>query len=72
MHEGVGQVLAGIQSSSEFFSDHEYDAGVAEGGFVEAQCEFVALADLSGEGRCQAEAGEVGRWFGASRMYWRR
>ena len=56
MHEGVGQVLAGVQGGPECFSDHESDAGLSGVGHVEVQLEFAALADLSGECWGDAEA----------------
>ena len=60
MHEGVGQVLAGIQSSSESFANHESDAGVSGVGHVEAQHELVALADLPAESGGESELWEPG------------
>jgi len=60
VHEGVGQVLTGVQCRPERLSGHQTDAGVAGAGFIEAQIKLVALVDLSGEGRGEAEVWVAG------------
>ena len=60
VHEGISEVLAGIQSIPECGADHEFHAGMAKFGHVESQHEFVALTYLSAERRSDTEFREPG------------
>jgi len=60
LHEGISEVLAGIQGIPECRADHEFYTGMANLGHVESQHEFVALTYLSTERRSDTEFREYG------------